>query len=67
MNLSGICITTDNAPRLAEFYQAVFQTEPMVDGKHYRFCNFAIWDPDGNKIAVIEEQCNASSFCISCR
>ena len=45
MKFGGICIETDNAPRLAEFYKIVFQEEPVVDGSHYGFCNLAIWNP----------------------
>ncbi len=56
MNFSGICIETDNAPRLAEFYKIVLQEEPFVEGNHYGFFWFA--DPDGNKIAVAQERGN---------
>lgn len=34
MRFGGICIETDNAPRLAEFYKVVFQEEPLVEGSH---------------------------------
>ena len=53
MRFGGICITTGNAPRLAEFYRAVFQEEPFVDGNHYTFGGIAIWDP-GDMKPVIE-------------
>ena len=45
MKFGGVCITTDNAPRLAEFYKKVLQKEPFVEGSHYGFGNLAIWDP----------------------
>ena len=45
MTFHGICITTDNAPRLAEFYKIVLQQEPFVEGSHYGFGNIAIWNP----------------------
>ena len=45
MKFGGICITTDNAPRLAEFYKTVLQEEPYVEGNHYGFSQIAIWDP----------------------
>ena len=51
MKFSGICITTDNAPRLAEFYKIVFQEEPIIDGSHYGFHNLAIWNPGDVKMA----------------
>ena len=45
MDFGGICIVTDNAPRLAEFYKIVFQEEPFVEGSHYGFGSVAIYDP----------------------
>ena len=45
MNFGGICIVTDNAPRLAEFYRIVFQKEPFIEGSHYAFGKIAIYDP----------------------
>jgi len=45
MKFGGICIETDNAPCLAEFYTAVFQEEPFVEGTHYGFGSIAIYDP----------------------
>ena len=50
MKFSGVCITTDDAPRLAEFYKIVFQEEPLVDGCHYRFGNLAVWKPGDVKV-----------------
>lgn len=54
MRLGGICITTDNAHRLAEFYQRVFQKEPFVEGNHYSFDIFSIYDPGDTKVAEIK-------------
>ena len=51
MKFGGVCITTDNAPRLAEFYKTVFQEEPFVEGSHYGFGNLAVWDPGSVKLA----------------
>ncbi len=51
MEYSGICIETDNAPRLAEFYRIVLQKEPFVEGDHYGFGNIAIYDPGGVTVA----------------
>lgn len=51
MKFGGICITTDNAPRLADFYKTVLQEEPTVDGSHYSFSQLAIWDPGDVKVA----------------
>ena len=45
MKLGGICITTDNAPRLGEFYKIVLQKEPIIEGDHYGFGEIAIWNP----------------------
>ncbi len=51
MRLGGLCITTDNAPRLAAFYQQVFQTDPLVEGSHYSFSSMSIWDPGDVQMA----------------
>jgi catechol 2,3-dioxygenase-like lactoylglutathione lyase family enzyme len=45
MRFSGICITTNNAPRLAEFYKIVLQEEPLIEGSHYGFDKLAVYDP----------------------
>ena len=52
MKFSGICIETDNAPRLAEFYKIVLQEEPFVEGNHYGFGNIAIYDPGSVTVAT---------------
>ncbi len=54
MRLGGLCITTDNAPRLAEFYGIVFQAEPFVEGSHYSFGDISIWNP-GNVTMASEK------------
>lgn len=51
MKLGGVCITTDNAPRLAEFYTIVFGKEPFVEGSHYSFGNLAVYNPGDGKAA----------------
>jgi len=51
MKLSGVCIETDNAPRLAEFYRTVLQEEPFVEGSHYAFSKVAVYDPGNVKVA----------------
>ena len=47
MKFGGICIETDNAPRLADFYKVVFDEEPFIEGSHYGFGSIAIYDPGG--------------------
>ena len=51
MKFGGICIETDNAPRLAEFYKIVFQEEPFVEGSHHGFGKVAVWAPGGATVA----------------
>jgi len=47
MKISGICIETDDAPRLAEFYKIILQEEPFIEGSHYGFGGVAIYNPGG--------------------
>lgn len=54
MKLGGICVTTNNAPRLAEFYRVAFQIEPVVEGSHYDFGGFAVWDPGDVVLADVK-------------
>ena len=54
MNFQGICITTDDAPRLAAFYRIVLQEEPFIEGTHYGFGQIAIYDP--GDVRVIKEK-----------
>ena len=49
MRFCGVCIETDDAPRLAEFYKIVLQAEPFVEGRHYGFGKLSVWDPGGVK------------------
>jgi len=56
MRFCGICIETDDAPRLAEFYKIVLQKEPFVEGSHYGFGGFAVYDPGGVKTAPAKEK-----------
>ena len=51
MKFGGVCITTNDAPRLAEFYEIVFQKEPYVEGSHYGFDNISVWDPGDVNVA----------------
>lgn len=51
MKFTGICIETDNADRLAEFYKILLQEEPIVEGSHYGFSNIAVYDPGNVKVA----------------
>lgn len=44
MNYNGLCITTGNARRLAEFYKIIFQEEPLVEGSRYGFNIISIWN-----------------------
>ncbi len=50
MRFGGICITTNNAPGLAQFYKTVFQEEPYVEGSHYGFSQIAVYDPGNVKM-----------------
>ena len=51
MKFGGVCITTDDAPRLAEFYKIVLQEEPFVEGSHYGFRKIAVYDPGDVSVA----------------
>lgn len=54
MKFGGICIETNNAPRLAEFYQSFLQEEPFIEGSHYSFKSIAVYDP--GSVTVAEEK-----------
>ncbi len=47
MKLCGVCILTDDAPRLAAFYETVLKESPVVDGQHYGFddAQLAVYNP----------------------
>ena len=51
MKFGGICIETNNAPRLAECYKVVLQEELFVEGSHYDFGSIAVYDPGGVTVA----------------
>jgi predicted enzyme related to lactoylglutathione lyase len=51
LKFGGVCITTGDAPRLAEFYKTVLQEEPLIEGSHYGFGQIAVYDPGGVKTA----------------
>ena len=52
MKFGGICIETNDAPRLAAFYEIVFQEKPFVEGSHYGFGHIAIYDPGDVQLAM---------------
>ena len=54
MKFQGVCIETDNAPRLADFYKIMLQEEPFIEGSHYGFKTIAIYD-QGNVIVAKEK------------
>jgi len=49
MKLCGVCILTDNAPRLAAFYETALQIRPLVEGDHFSFdgAQLAVYNPGG--------------------
>lgn len=51
MKFNGVCIETDDAPRLAEFYRIVLQEGPLAEGSHYSFTKVAVYDPGNVKVA----------------
>ena len=51
MRFSGVCITTNDAPRLADFYKIVLHEEPFIEGNHYEFSKIAVYDPGDVKVA----------------
>ena len=63
MKLCGMCILTDNAPRLAAFYEMAFQESPVVDGQHYGFDNaqLAVYNP-GNVNVVNDKNMSLMYF-----
>ena len=52
MMFGGICITTNNASKLVDFYETVLQQEPFCEGNHYSFGNIAIWNQDDELITT---------------
>lgn len=53
MELCGVCIYTNDAPRLASFYTKVLREEPTVAGEHYGFdhAQLAVYNPGGVNVA----------------
>jgi predicted enzyme related to lactoylglutathione lyase len=51
MKFGGVCIETDDAPRLAGFYRTLLQEEPFVEGAHYAFGKLAVYNPGDVKVA----------------
>ena len=47
MKFVAVCVLTNNAPRLAEFYTTVLREEPLVEGNHYGYndSQLAVYDP----------------------
>jgi hypothetical protein len=56
IKLCGVSILTDNAPRLAAFYEIALQELPNVQGQHYGFDNaqIAVYNP-GN-VAISKDK-----------
>ena len=52
MTFGGICIETDNAPRLAEFYRIFLQEEPVIEDAHYAFSKLAVYNPGGVRVGL---------------
>ena len=63
MKFCGICIETDNAPRLAEFYKIVLKEEPFVEGSHYGFGKIAVYNPGG--VTVAKDKNIWLMFCVA--
>lgn len=47
MKLCGVCVLTDNVPRLARFYEQVLCCPPEGDAVHVSFsaAQLAVWNP----------------------
>ena len=52
MKLCGVCILTDDAPRLAAFYEVVLKEVPLREGEHFGFVNaqLAVYNPGGVRV-----------------
>jgi len=52
MKLCGVCILTDDAPKLAAFYRAVLQEAPVVQGEHFGFAGaqLAVYNPGDARV-----------------
>ena len=53
MIFSTVCILTDNAPRLAAFYETLFRESPVVEGSHYGFtkAQLTVYNPGNVTVA----------------
>ena len=56
MKLCGVCILTNNAPRLAAFYEVVFQEAPEVDDPHYSFASAQLSVYNPGDVTVVPEK-----------
>ncbi len=53
MQLCGVCILTNDAPRLAAFYETVLREKPDAQGQHFGFsrAQLAVYNPGGVRVA----------------
>ncbi|MEK3878341.1 MULTISPECIES: VOC family protein [unclassified Paenibacillus] len=56
MKLCGVCILTDNAPRLAAFYEIVLKESPVVEGQHYGFDNAQLAVHNPGQVNVVNDK-----------
>ncbi len=63
MKLCGVCILTDDASRLAAFYEIVLKESPVVEGQHYGFdhAQLAVYNP-GNVNVVKDKNMSLMYF-----
>lgn len=56
MRLCGVCIYTNDAPRLASFYTTVLREAPAVAGEHFGFdhAQLAVYNP--GRINVVPDK-----------
>lgn len=56
MKLCGVCIITNDVPKLVDFYKVVFEVEPEGDSVHSAFdsMQLAIWNPGNTEISSIK-------------
>lgn len=52
VQLCGVCILTNDAPRLAAFYETILCEKPFAEGAHYGFngAQLAVYDPGDVKV-----------------
>ena len=53
MQLSGVCIYTENAPQLAAFYEIALRETPTAEGEHYGFAQsqLAVYNPGNVRLS----------------